>query len=81
MRDSCVAAEALTIPLDTAKVRLQLQSKSEGPPKYRGLIGTIGTVAKEEARRSRCLRSLLLAGRMHRPTGGACRASPRSGRA
>lgn len=41
-------AELLTIPLDTAKVRLQLQAKSTGPPKYRGLIGTVGTIAKEE---------------------------------
>ena len=28
-------AQALTIPLDTAKVRLQIQGKVEGIPKYR----------------------------------------------
>lgn len=42
-----------TIPLDTAKVRLQLQRKtfaSEGVslPKYRGLLGTVATIAREE---------------------------------
>jgi len=42
---SACCAEICTIPLDTAKVRLQLQS---GGNKYRGLIGTVMTVAKEE---------------------------------
>lgn len=42
-----------TIPLDTAKVRLQLQKTSLGGdaaalPKYRGLLGTVGTIAREE---------------------------------
>lgn len=40
-----------TIPLDVAKVRLQLQKRvvsGEGSPKYRGLLGTIATIAKEE---------------------------------
>lgn len=42
-----------TIPLDTAKVRLQLQKKAalgDGvtAPKYRGLLGTVATIAKEE---------------------------------
>lgn len=42
-----------TIPLDTAKVRLQLQKKAVAGdgvalPKYRGLIGTVGTIAREE---------------------------------
>eukprot|EP00884_Botryococcus_braunii_P014687 jgi/Botrbrau1/23219/Bobra.0041s0062.2 len=41
-------AEVATLPLDLAKVRLQLQSKSHGTPKYRGLFGTMVTVAKEE---------------------------------
>ncbi|KAJ8747691.1 hypothetical protein K2173_013142 [Erythroxylum novogranatense] len=46
-------AEFCTIPLDTAKVRLQLQSKianGDGwsPPKYRGLLGTVATIAREE---------------------------------
>lgn len=46
-------AEICTIPLDTAKVRLQLQKKSLGGdaaalPKYRGLLGTVGTIAREE---------------------------------
>ena len=41
-----------TIPLDTAKVRLQLQKQAVGDevnlPKYRGLLGTMATIAKEE---------------------------------
>ncbi|CAH1418617.1 unnamed protein product [Lactuca virosa] len=48
-------AEICTIPLDTAKVRLQLQKKGiagdgigMGLPKYRGMLGTVGTIAKEE---------------------------------
>ncbi|XVF46651.1 hypothetical protein PTKIN_Ptkin03bG0044600 [Pterospermum kingtungense] len=45
-------AEFCTIPLDTAKVRLQLQKKTVGDevnlPKYRGLMGTMVTIAKEE---------------------------------
>eukprot|EP00891_Asterochloris_glomerata_P006680 jgi/Astpho2/6680/Aster-05032 len=40
--------QATTLPLDTAKVRLQLQAKGQGVPKYKGLIGTVRTVAKEE---------------------------------
>ncbi|KAK9909586.1 hypothetical protein WJX75_004503 [Coccomyxa subellipsoidea] len=44
---ACVA-ETLTLPLDTAKVRLQLQTKSTGPPLYKGLLGTVGTIAKQE---------------------------------
>ena len=54
--------QALTIPLDTAKVRLQLQGgKAEGGGqlKYRGLIGTIGTVAREEVS-ARSLSSAML---------------------
>ncbi|XP_068311247.1 mitochondrial uncoupling protein 2-like [Pyrus communis] len=46
-------AEFCTIPLDTAKVRLQLQKKAvagddAGAPKYRGLLGTMATIAREE---------------------------------
>lgn len=42
-------AEFLTIPLDTAKVRLQVQTTAAGAtPKYAGLVGTMATVAKEE---------------------------------
>jgi solute carrier family 25 (mitochondrial uncoupling protein), member 8/9 len=40
-----------TIPLDTAKVRLQLQTTAVGGgdvPKYRGLLGTAATIAREE---------------------------------
>ena len=42
-----------TIPLDIAKVRLQLQKRvplgdSIAVPKYKGLLGTITTIAKEE---------------------------------
>ncbi|KAG2492315.1 hypothetical protein HYH03_009267 [Edaphochlamys debaryana] len=38
-------AEICTLPLDTAKVRLQLQS---GGNKYKGLLGTVMTIAREE---------------------------------
>ncbi|GAB2277856.1 Matrilysin [Dionaea muscipula] len=46
-------AEVCTLPLDTAKVRLQLQKKAvEGDamtlPKYRGMLGTVTTIAREE---------------------------------
>ena len=44
-------AEACTIPLDTAKVRLQLQGASAAggaAPKYNGMFGTMMTVAREE---------------------------------
>ncbi|KAI4374207.1 hypothetical protein MLD38_012224 [Melastoma candidum] len=46
-------AEICTIPLDTAKVRLQLQkSAASGDvislPKYKGMLGTVSTIAKEE---------------------------------
>lgn len=42
-----------TLPLDIAKVRLQLQKKAVtvdavGIPKYRGMLGTISTIAREE---------------------------------
>lgn len=42
-----------TIPLDTAKVRLQLQKRGSignevGVPKYRGMLGTVVTIALEE---------------------------------
>ncbi|KAK9830971.1 hypothetical protein WJX81_004075 [Elliptochloris bilobata] len=45
-------AEVATLPLDTAKVRLQLQAKSDGVPKYKGLLGTVRTVAQEEGPRA-----------------------------
>lgn len=42
-------AEVCTIPLDTAKVRLQIQKVAPGEqPRYKGLVGTIGKVAAEE---------------------------------
>eukprot|EP00252_Welwitschia_mirabilis_P009508 TRINITY_DN22151_c0_g1_i1.p1 TRINITY_DN22151_c0_g1~~TRINITY_DN22151_c0_g1_i1.p1 ORF type:complete len:301 (-),score=49.56 TRINITY_DN22151_c0_g1_i1:609-1511(-) len=44
-------AEICTIPIDTAKVRLQLQGKeaaSGAPMKYRGMFGTMATIAREE---------------------------------
>lgn len=42
-----------TIPLDTAKVRLQLQKQGiagdvASLPKYKGMLGTIATIAREE---------------------------------
>lgn len=49
---ACVA-ELCTIPLDTAKVRLQLQKKAVAGdaltlPKYKGMLGTVATIAREE---------------------------------
>ncbi|KAK6927045.1 Mitochondrial substrate/solute carrier [Dillenia turbinata] len=46
-------AELCTIPLDTAKVRLQLQKKTAvgegiGVTKYRGTLDTVVTIAREE---------------------------------
>lgn len=43
-------AEICTIPIDTAKVRLQLQGKQIAgeKPKYRGMFGTLSTIAREE---------------------------------
>ena len=44
----------MTIPLDTVKVRLQIQNQGIGggenaaKPKYKGIYGTLVTVAKEE---------------------------------
>lgn len=40
------------MPLDTAKVRLQLQAKGAITPKYKGLVGTTMTVAREEGARA-----------------------------
>ncbi|KAM7142952.1 mitochondrial brown fat uncoupling protein 1 [Molossus nigricans] len=46
---ACVA-DVITFPLDTAKVRLQIQGESpaSGAPKYKGVLGTITTLAKTE---------------------------------
>lgn len=42
-------AEGLTLPLDTAKVRLQLQNFSHDPvPRYRGPLQTVGRIVKDE---------------------------------
>ena len=41
--------ETCTIPIDTAKVRLQLQVTPEGElPRYNGFFGTMKTIAGEE---------------------------------
>lgn len=43
--------EILTLPLDTAKVRLQLQGRAAAagaPLKYKGLVGCLSTVVREE---------------------------------
>ena len=46
---ACIA-EIATIPIDTVKVRLQIQNKmaSGAAPKYNGFLGTAQTVASEE---------------------------------
>ena len=44
-----MTAEAFTIPIDTAKVRLQIQTIKPGEtPRYSGFIGTMRKVAAEE---------------------------------
>ncbi|XP_031153486.1 mitochondrial uncoupling protein 2-like [Sander lucioperca] len=68
----CVA-ELVTLPLDTAKVRLQIQGESKPSlkgqrMKYRGVFGTIFTMVKTEGPRS--LYSGLVAG-LHRQMGFA----------
>jgi solute carrier family 25 uncoupling protein 8/9 len=50
----CVA-EIATIPIDTAKVRLQIQGKNLDPtqkPKYSGFMGTMKTISAEEGPRA-----------------------------
>lgn len=50
---SACVAETLTIPMDTSKVRLQLQKTPEGQkPRYVGLFGTMRTIASEEGSRA-----------------------------
>lgn len=53
---ACIA-DLVTFPLDTAKVRLQIQGESqkgkgEGTLKYRGVMGTITTMVRTEGPRS-----------------------------
>ncbi len=46
---AAMIAETFTIPIDTAKVRLQIQKTAPGQvPKYQGFIGTMKTIAAEE---------------------------------
>ena len=46
---SACIAEIATIPVDTAKVRLQIQQTPVGQtPRYNGLVGTMSKVASEE---------------------------------
>ncbi|KTG48015.1 hypothetical protein cypCar_00018682 [Cyprinus carpio] len=66
---ACIA-DLFTFPLDTAKVRLQIQGESKspvntghGPVKYRGVFGTISTMVRVEGPRS--LYSGLVAGLQH----------------
>lgn len=50
----CVA-EIATIPIDTAKVRLQIQGKNldaSVKPKYQGFMGTMKTISAEEGPRA-----------------------------
>ena len=50
---SAMVAETLTIPMDTAKVRLQIQKTGEGQkPKYTGLIQTVKMISAEEGPRA-----------------------------
>lgn len=44
-------AETLTLPFDTAKVRLQLQTLSTGERRYKGPVQTIGRIIQDEGLR------------------------------
>ncbi|KAJ1411274.1 Mitochondrial carrier UCP-like [Sesbania bispinosa] len=53
MEWNSITLEVCTIPLDTAKVRLQLQKQAVAGdvaslPKYKGMLGTVATIAREE---------------------------------
>jgi len=48
---ACVA-DLFTFPLDTAKVRLQIQGEAGSSAAYRGIIGTIRTMSRQEGVRS-----------------------------
>jgi solute carrier family 25 (mitochondrial uncoupling protein), member 8/9 len=46
---AAMTAEVATIPIDTAKVRLQIQTTKAGEaPRYSGIFGTVAKVAAEE---------------------------------
>lgn len=46
---AAMLSETLTIPLDTAKVRLQIQKVEPGvEPKYKGIFQTMGRVTADE---------------------------------
>jgi solute carrier family 25 uncoupling protein 8/9 len=46
---AAMIAETATIPMDTAKVRMQLQKVEPGKaPRYNGLMGTTKTIVAEE---------------------------------
>lgn len=46
---ACCIAEVATIPIDSVKVRLQLQKVEPGKePRYKGLFGTMAKVTAEE---------------------------------
>jgi len=43
-----IIAESITYPIDTAKVRLQLQSGATGTTQYRGMLDCLSTVTRQE---------------------------------
>ncbi|XP_004643680.1 mitochondrial brown fat uncoupling protein 1 [Octodon degus] len=45
---SACLADVITFPLDTAKVRLQIQGEGPSTIRYKGVLGTITTLAKTE---------------------------------
>jgi len=46
---SAMVAETITIPVDTAKVRIQIQQTPAGEiPRYNGIMGTVKTIAAQE---------------------------------
>lgn len=48
-----MCGEICTIPIDTAKVRLQVQTVEPGVvPRYNGMLGTMKTVISEEGPRA-----------------------------
>ena len=50
---ACMWAEVVTLPIDTAKVRMQIQTVVPGKtPHYNGFVGTLKTISAEEGPRA-----------------------------
>lgn len=43
-----IVAESATVPIDTVKVRLQVQNTAAGPKAYKGMLDAFASIAKSE---------------------------------